>query len=129
MTRTFFSGTPDARYLELHRIVRQAQLAGIAAVRAGAVCRDVDRAARKVIADAGYKEAFAHSLGHGVGLAVHEEPRLSSRCRKKLRSGMVVTIEPGVYFPGWGDIRLENMVVVRDDGCEQLNTDTTCLDL
>lgn len=129
MTRTFFMGEPDPLYLERHRVVRAAQLAGTAAVRAGAVCRNVDGAARKVIADAGYKDAFAHSLGHGVGLAVHEEPRLGMRSRKKLRSSMVVTIEPGIYFPDWGGIRLENMVVVRDDGCEQLNTDTTWLDI
>ncbi|MDH3346892.1 MAG: aminopeptidase P family protein [Desulfobulbaceae bacterium] len=129
MTRTFFMGQPDELYLQRHRVVRKAQLAGIATIRAGAVCRDVDTAARKVIAEAGYKEAFAHSLGHGVGLAVHEEPRLSNRSRKKLRSGMVVTVEPGVYFQGWGGIRLENMVIVRDDGCELVNTDTTHLDL
>ncbi len=129
MTRTFVPGEqPDGRYLELHRLVRQAQLAGIAAIRAGVTAREVDSAARTVIADAGYGENFGHSLGHGVGLAVHEAPRLSSRVRKKLQAGMVVTVEPGIYIPGWGGIRLENMVVVREDGCELLNTDTTWLD-
>lgn len=129
MTRNFVPGTPSARYLELHRLVRRAQIAGMAAVKDGARACDVDLAARSVIENAGYGQYFGHSLGHGVGLAVHEEPRVSARNRKKLRSGMVVTIEPGIYIPGWGGIRLENMVVVRPDGCENLNLDTTWLDI
>ncbi len=129
MTRTFALGKADARYLEIHRLVRKAQLAGIQAIRAGVTGRDVDRAARDVIAKAGYGQNFGHALGHGVGIAIHEEPRLSARNRKHLKSGMVVTVEPGIYIPGWGGIRLENMVVVREDGCEILNSDTTWLDL
>ena len=129
MTRTCVFGKADDRYLEIHRLVRKAQCAGIVAVRAGAVARDADRAARSIIADAGMGKYFGHALGHGVGLAVHEEPRLSPHSRRKLASGMVVTVEPGVYIPGWGGVRLENMVVVREDGCENLNTDTTWLDI
>lgn len=129
MTRTFVPGKADARYLELHRLVRQAQLAGMQAIRAGVRASDVDRAARSVIAEAGYGPAFGHALGHGVGLAVHEDPRLSSMNHRQLKAGMVVTVEPGIYIPGWGGIRLENMVVVRPDGCENLNTDTTWLDI
>lgn len=129
MTRTFVAGKPDTTYLERLRVVRKAQLAGINAIRAGAVCRDVDRAARRVVVNAGYGDFFGHGLGHGVGLAVHEEPRLGPRSRKKLRAGMIVTIEPGIYLPEWGGIRLENMVVVREDGCEVLNEDVTGLDL
>ncbi len=129
MTRTFVAGKPDKTYLQRLRVVRRAQQAGIAAIRAGAVCRDVDRAAREVIADAGYGDFFGHGLGHGVGLAVHEDPRLGPRSRQKLRNGMIVTIEPGIYLPEWGGIRLENMAVVRRDGCEVLNQDTTGLDL
>jgi len=129
MTRTFSNGHADARYLEIHRLVRKAQQAGIQAIRDGATAQKVDRAARKVITDAGYGRFFGHALGHGVGLAVHEEPRLSRRNRKKLRSGMVVTVEPGIYIPDWGGVRLENMVVVREDGCEILNSDTTWLDI
>lgn len=129
MTRTFVPGTASDRYLELHRLVRKAQLAGMAAVQDGVKACDVDQAARKIISDAGYGEYFGHSLGHGVGLAVHEEPRVSANNNKKLRTGMVVTIEPGIYIPGWGGIRLENMVVVREDGCENLNCDTTWLDI
>ncbi len=129
MTRNFTIETPNDRYFELHRLVRRAQLAGMAAVKDGVRACDVDRAARGVIEAAGYGQNFGHSLGHGVGLAVHEDPRISSRNHKKLRTGMVITIEPGIYIPGWGGIRLENMVVVRPDGCENLNRDTTWLDI
>ncbi len=129
MTRTFVLGTPDKRYSDLHRVVRRAQIAGIKAVKAGTPACTVDRAARKIISDAGYGKYFGHSLGHGVGQAVHEHPRVSAKSRGKLKAGMVITIEPGVYIPGWGGIRLENMVVVREDGCEDLNRDTTWLDL
>lgn len=128
ITRTSFFGSPDPIFLERLRIVRKAQLAGIKAVRPGASCREVDLAARRVIKKAGYGKYFGHSLGHGVGLNVHEEPRLSSRSRRKLSPGMVVTVEPGIYIPGWGGIRLENMVVVCENGHEVLNRDTTWLD-
>ncbi len=129
MTRSFYLGKVSKKYRKIHRVVRKAQLAGIAAVRAGVRGRDVDKAARKIIADAGYGDYFGHALGHGVGIAVHEEPRISPRGKKKLRAGMVITIEPGIYIPGWGGIRLEDMVVVREDGCENLNRDTTWLDI
>jgi len=129
MTRSFCLGRANDEYLKIHRLVRQAQLQGIAVVKAGVTCREVDQAARRVIEDAGYGKYFGHALGHGVGLAVHEEPRISPKSRKKLRSGMIITIEPGIYIPGWGGIRLENMVAVTADGCELLNHDTTMLDL
>lgn len=129
MARTFVVGKPKKKFLQRLRVVRKAQLAGIKAIRAGAVCREVDKAARKVIADAGYGDFFGHSLGHGVGLAVHEDPSLGPRNRTKLRAGMIVTIEPGIYLPDWGGIRLENMAVVREEGCDVLNEDTTGLDL
>lgn len=129
MTRNFVPRNPSKKYLKLHRLVRKAQLAGIAAVQAGARCCDVDKAARSIIAEAGYGPQFGHSLGHGVGLAVHEGPRLSSANKTKLKAGMIVTVEPGIYIPGWGGIRLENMVVVREKGCENLNQDQTWLDI
>ncbi len=129
MTRTFLLGTPDKRFIDIHRLVRKAQKAGIREVKAGALAKDVDRAARKIISDEGYGRYFGHSLGHGVGLAVHEQPRVSVRNRRKLKAGMVITIEPGIYLPGWGGVRLENMVVVREGGCEELNNDATWLDL
>ncbi len=129
MTRSFVLGRTDAEYRSRHRLVREAQKAGIAAVRPGVSMKDVDHCARKVIAEAGYGKAFGHSLGHGVGLGVHEAPRVSSRSSQKLKTGMVITIEPGIYIPGWGGIRLENMVIVTEDGGEVLNQDTTSLDL
>jgi len=129
MTRTFNIGKISKKYLEIHRLVRKAQLAGIKKIRSGVSAAAVDKAARKVINDAGYGKHFGHALGHGVGLAVHENPRLSSQNRKRLKAGMIVTVEPGIYLPDWGGVRLENMVVVREDGCEILNNDTTWLDI
>ncbi|MEJ2056801.1 MAG: Xaa-Pro peptidase family protein [Desulfofustis sp.] len=129
MTRNILIGSPDKAYRKIHRIVRRAQKAGISAARPGALVKDVDRAARSIIDEAGYGKYFGHSLGHGVGLAVHEAPSLSYRSRRKLQSGMIVTIEPGIYIPGLGGVRLENMVVIRDGGCEILNQDTTDLDI
>lgn len=129
MTRTVVLGTPDSKTKKLFRLVRKAQKAGMAAIKAGVIAKDVDRAARQVIEKAGYGDKFGHGLGHGVGIAVHEPPSLSKRSRKKLKEGMVVTVEPGVYLPGWGGIRLENMVEVRADGCRNFNRDTTFLDI
>ncbi len=129
MTRTIVLGTPDAHTVRLFRLVREAQLAGLAALRPGIAGRDVDSAAREVIVKAGYGPCFGHALGHGVGLAVHEAPSLSSRNQKQLRPGMIVTVEPGVYIKGWGGIRLENMAVLTEMGHEVLNQDTTFLDL
>ncbi|MDA3970217.1 MAG: Xaa-Pro peptidase family protein [Desulfobulbaceae bacterium] len=129
MTRTVVLGKPAAKTAEIIRIVRKAQLAGMAAIRAGVTGRQVDQAARKIIKDAGYGDCFGHGLGHGVGLAVHEGPNLSPRYTRKLQVGMVVTVEPGIYIEGWGGVRLENMVVVTREGCRNLNRDTTCLDI
>lgn len=129
MTRTVVLGRPDDKTRRVIRLVRQAQLAGQQALRAGVTGRFVDQMARRVIAEAGYGDYFGHSLGHGVGLNVHEAPTLSYRNRKMLRAGMVVTIEPGVYLPGWGGVRLENMAVVTETGCRLLNRDTTFLDV
>ena len=129
MTRTVVLGRPDQRTTDLFRLVRRAQRAAIALIRDGVTARDVDRAARRIIEEAGHGKHFGHGLGHGVGLAVHEAPSLNRRSRKKLKTGMVVTVEPGIYLPGWGGIRLENMVVVRKKGCEVLNKDTTFLDI
>jgi Xaa-Pro aminopeptidase len=129
MTRTFVVGKPDKIFADRLRIVRRAQQEAIKVIRDGITCREVDRAARRVIRDAGYGGFFGHALGHGVGLEVHEEPRLGSTSRKKLRTGMIVTVEPGIYLPDWGGIRLENMVVVRENGCEVLNTDVSFLDI
>ncbi|VAW33820.1 Aminopeptidase YpdF (MP-, MA-, MS-, AP-, NP-specific) [hydrothermal vent metagenome] len=129
MTRSVILGTPETRTVEIFRLVRKAQLSGIKALRAGVSGREVDKAARSVISQAGFGDNFGHSLGHGVGIAVHEEPRLSPGSRKKLAAGMVVTVEPGIYIEGWGGVRLENMALVTDSGCEIFNQDRTFLDI
>ncbi len=129
MTRTIVLGEPDAKIKKIFRLVRKAQKAGIRAIKSGVTGSMVDKAARDIIKDGGYGEYFGHGLGHGVGLAVHESPSLSSRDKKKLQPGMVVTVEPGIYLPDWGGVRLENMAIVTEKGCEILNTDTTFLDI
>ena len=129
MTRTVVLGRPDARTVAMIRLVRQAQVAGLKALRAGVSGMLVDRVARGVIEQAGHADHFGHGLGHGVGLNVHEGPSLNYRNRKQLLAGMVVTVEPGVYLPGWGGVRLENMAAVEEKGCRILSQDTTFLDI
>jgi len=129
MTRTVVLGTPDKRAIEIIRLVRKAQRAALKTIKAGILARDADRAARQIINDAGHAKNFGHGLGHGVGLAVHEPPSLNRLRRNKLLPGMVVTVEPGIYIPGWGGVRLENMVVVEEKGCTVLNKDTTFLEV
>jgi len=129
MTRTVVLGKPDRDTIKIIRLVRQAQRAALQTIKAGILARDADRAARALIAAAGYGKNFGHGLGHGVGLAVHEPPSLNRMRRNTLQAGMVVTVEPGIYLPGWGGVRLENMVVVEEKGCTVLNRDKTFLDL
>jgi Xaa-Pro aminopeptidase len=100
--------------------VLEAQLAGIDAVRAGARSAAVDAAARKVLRGYGLDKAFVHSTGHGLGLEIHEPPRLGKRDKSRLKAGMAITIEPGVYLEGFGGIRIEDTVLVTDKGCEIL---------
>lgn len=116
MTRTVAFGEPDPRLREIHDVVLRAQQAGIAAVRAGIRGGDADEAARSVIREAGHADHFGHSLGHGVGLEVHEAPGLRAGSDEELPEGAVVTVEPGVYVPGLGGVRIEDMVVVTADG-------------
>jgi Xaa-Pro aminopeptidase len=115
------SRTPDDRFREIYDIVLRAQLAAEEGIRAGMTGQEADALARSVIEEAGYGEYFGHGLGHGVGLAVHEKPRLSKLSEEEvLQPGMVVTIEPGIYLPGWGGVRIEDMAVVGEDGVEVL---------
>jgi len=120
MTRTVAFGEPDARLREVYGVVRAAQQAGVEAVRAGATSTEVDEAARRVICDAGYGELFTHGLGHGVGLEVHEGPWLRREGRDVLPVGAVVTVEPGVYIPELGGVRIEDTVEVTDAGARVL---------
>ena len=124
MTRTVAFGSPAAELRKIHDVVREAQQAGIDMVRAGVTTGAVDAAARRVIADAGYGERFTHGLGHGVGLEIHEGPWLRPNGDDELPAGAAVTIEPGVYVPGLGGVRVEDMVEVTDDGCRVIGTST-----
>jgi Xaa-Pro aminopeptidase len=123
LSRTVCLGTPSDRFRELYGLVRRAQLAAQNGIRAGMTSKEADQLARGVIEKAGHVRLFKHSLGHGVGLATHEPPSLSPVKPVPLETGMVVTIEPGVYIPDWGGIRLENMVAVGRTRSELLNAD------
>ncbi len=120
MTRSFLIEPVAERGLELYRAVEAAQAAGVAAVEAGVELRAVDAACRQSLAQADLAEAFTHGTGHGIGLEIHEEPFLSSRATGTLQAGQVVTVEPGVYLPGEGGIRIEDSVLVTDQGCRPL---------
>jgi Xaa-Pro aminopeptidase len=120
-TRTLAAGEVDDEAEEVYATVLDAQLAGVADVKAGAVGREVDAVARSAIEAGGHGEHFGHGLGHGVGLEVHEAPRLSTRSESVLQAGNVVTVEPGVYLPGRFGVRIEDLVVVAGDGCEILS--------
>lgn len=122
ITRTVVIGNASFRQRELYDLVLAAQKCGLAALAPGKIGREVDYAARRLIADAGYADYFGHGLGHGVGLAIHEEPRLSPISDITLAPGMVVTVEPGIYLPEWGGVRIEDTVVVTADGVEILTS-------
>ena len=120
-TRTVAAGEPGEAAREIYELVLSAQLTGLKDVRAGRGGRDVDAAARGVIDAAGHGEHFGHGLGHGVGLEVHEAPRLSQRSEDTLAPGNIVTVEPGVYVPGRFGVRIEDLVLVTEDGSDVLN--------
>jgi Xaa-Pro aminopeptidase len=117
ITRTVAFGDPPKQLEEIYALVRSSQQAGIDAVRAGVKGKDADGAARDIIKDGGFGDAFGHSLGHGVGLEIHEGPSLRSTSDEVLPAGAVVTVEPGVYVPGLGGVRIEDMVEVTEEGC------------
>jgi Xaa-Pro aminopeptidase len=110
----------EPRLREVYETVLRAQLAAIAALQPGAKTGEVDAAARRVIGDAGYGDYFTHSTGHGLGMQVHEAPLLRPGTESLLLAGMVVTIEPGIYLPQWGGVRIEDDVLITPDGCEVL---------
>jgi len=147
-TRVVFLAPPDAdgRWREVYGIVREAQQRAIDAIHPGVALKAIDSVARDHIRDAGYGERFGHGLGHGIGLRVqygerfghglghgiglrvHEAPRFSQQAEGEVEAGMVVTVEPGIYIPGWGGVRIENMIVVREDGAEVLASIPSDLD-
>lgn len=120
MTRMVFVGTPSPKVKRMYKAVLEAQLAAADAVRAGVSTAHVDRQARRVLKGYGLEQAFIHSTGHGLGLEIHEPPRIGKRDDKRLEAGMAVTIEPGVYLEGFGGIRIEDTVVVTKSGCDVL---------
>jgi len=132
MTRTYLIGDVDPVLRRMHDVVRESQLAGLAAVRAGVTAGDVDKTCRDIIVDAGFGGEFIHSTGHGVGLQIHEQPWVRTGLSEPLQSGEVVTVEPGVYREGLGGVRIEDLVVVTDTGCDILTEtpkDISCLQL
>ena len=120
MTRTFVLGDPSDRAAALLEAVERSQAAGAAAVEPGVEAGEIDKACRAVIDDAGMGDAFVHGTGHGVGLDIHELPRVASGSAATLETGNVLTVEPGVYFPGFGGVRVEDLLVVTDSGCRPL---------
>lgn len=122
MTRTYAVGEASDEQRRVYDIVLKAQLTALAKVKAGVKAYDIDRTARSVIARAGYGDCFKHSTGHGVGLDIHEQPFVSARGETLLSEGMVITVEPGIYLPGKFGVRIEDMVVVTKDGCDNLAT-------
>ena len=122
LTRVWATGKVPPKLHKIYGVVLTAQQAAIAAIRPGARCQDIDGVARKVIEQAGYAKYFGHGLGHGIGLDIHEGPRLSPISNDELRPGMVVTVEPGIYLPGIGGVRIEDDVLVTRDGFEVMTS-------
>lgn len=126
-TRTFFLGKPNPRLIDIYNIVREAHLEAVSTVKAGITIKEVDLKARSVIDRYGYGEYFIHSTGHGIGIDIHEEPRVYKNNEEVLQENTVFTIEPGIYIPGLGGVRLENIVLAKKEGVEVLTQ--TPLDL
>lgn len=122
LTRTIVLGEPDAKFREVYGVVLKAQLNAVANIKAGQTGREADAFARDVIVAAGYGDNFGHGLGHGVGLAVHEQPRASYTVEdERLPANSLLTVEPGIYLPGWGGVRIEDMILVKEGGNEVLS--------
>ena len=121
-TRTVAIGYADDEKREIYNIVLKAQLAALEKIKAGALCSDIDKTARDIIDEAGYGKYFGHSTGHGVGLEIHEAPAVSPKNNVKLKPGMVITDEPGIYLPQKFGARIEDMVCVTEEGCKNFVT-------
>ncbi|MFW6382392.1 MAG: aminopeptidase P family protein, partial [Bacillota bacterium] len=121
MTRTIVVGEPDQKQVDIYNIVLKAHLEVIDKIKAGMTGQEADQIARKIIEEAGYGDNFGHGLGHGLGIEIHEAPRLSKTSETVLKPGMIVTDEPGIYLPDWGGVRIEDDLVITEDGCKSLN--------
>lgn len=124
MTRTVVIGKASAKQKEIYHIVLEAQLAALDVIKAGMRGCDVDKVARDVIEKAGYGAYFGHGLGHSVGLYIHEEPRLSPKCGEVLKENVIQTVEPGIYIPEFGGVRIEDIVIVKENGCQNMTHST-----
>lgn len=124
MTRTIFLGQPEPAQREIYELVLRAQEAVLQAIQPGMTGMQADTIARNIISKAGYGDNFGHGLGHSVGLDIHEEPRLAPHDASILEPGMVVTVEPGVYLPNWGGVRIEDLIVITSDGCDIISKAT-----
>lgn len=122
LTRMIVRGRASAKFEKVYQTVLKAQLAAIKAIRPGVSCQEVDQTARTIIQKAGFGKQFTHSLGHGIGLDIHEGPRLGGNITTELKPGMIVTVEPGIYLPGWGGVRIEDDVLVTRTGHEVLTS-------
>jgi Xaa-Pro aminopeptidase len=122
LTRVLVTGKISPKLERIYRVVLSAQELAIAAIKPGKTGHEIDEVARTAIAKAGFGKNFGHGLGHGIGLEIHEGPRLAAGHQRKLEPGMVVTVEPGIYLPGWGGVRIEDDVLVTKTGCEVLTT-------
>ena len=120
MTRTIVYGRADEKQKEIYDVVLQAQMAALHAIKPGMTGKEVDAIARDVIKEAGYGDCFGHSLGHSVGLEIHETPCFSPREESVIELGMVITVEPGIYVEGFGGVRIEDVVVITENGCENI---------
>jgi Xaa-Pro aminopeptidase len=118
MTRTFLLGAPTEKQRAVYDSVLRAQEAGLAAARGGIRCKDLDRVCRSLIEADGYGDYFIHTTGHGIGTEVHEDPRIGKESEAVLEANMAVTIEPGIYLKDWGGVRIEDTVILTEDGCE-----------
>ena len=121
MTRNIVPAKPSPLYRKIYSIVLEANMSAIAAVKPGAVCGDIDSVARNIIKKAGYGKNFGHSLGHGVGFEIHEAPNFAQKQKTVLKPGMLITVEPGIYLPGRLGVRIEDLVLVTESGCEVLS--------
>jgi Xaa-Pro aminopeptidase len=122
LTRVLVTGKISPKLERIYGVVLKAQQAAIDAIRPGALMSEVDEVARATIAQAGYGQYFGHGLGHGIGLEIHESPRLAADQSRPLKAGMIITIEPGIYVPGWGGVRIEDDVLVTKDGHRVLSS-------
>ncbi|MBR2009770.1 MAG: aminopeptidase P family protein [Peptococcaceae bacterium] len=116
ITRTIALGQVDEKQETVYNLVRKAQEEALAAIKAGVTGKEVHMAAQNVFQDAGYGPFFGHGLGHSVGLEIHEEPRFSPKAEEVMQENMVITVEPGLYLPNWGGVRIEDLVVIKKDG-------------